>query len=92
MTPEGELCVKISEEFLKAYPDMKEHFMLLQTEPDGEPKVAIDEMAVLALQRWIWHEGYHYRERIRALLSMVEEHTGGTICDRSPLPRRRRAS
>jgi hypothetical protein len=72
MTPEGALCVEIYEEFLQAYPDMKAHFMLLQMEPDGELKVAIDEIAVLALQRWSWHEGYRYRERVRALLSVVE--------------------
>jgi hypothetical protein len=118
MTPKGELCVEISEEFIQAYPDMKAHFMLLWREPDGEPMLAVDEIALLALQRWSWHEGYHYRERVRALLSVDEEHTGGTIFDRlcshagrprgeqrggtngghrsdgdrSPLPRRRRAS
>lgn len=43
---------KICEEFLQAFPDMKAHFMLLQMEPDGEPRLAIDEMAALALQRW----------------------------------------
>ena len=72
MTPEAELCVKIYEEFLQAFPDMKAHFMLLQMEPDGEPRLAIDEMAALALQRWWRDKGYGYRERIRALLSVVE--------------------